>query len=129
MRSIWFVPVRRRCCPLVPAAIPTVADGRLLHRIAVRSPRGAGRHWSFTIACPGSVIAMTPPQTHWQVSVWRSAGWFAIVTTVDPGAHGVTVFGTHGAGVSTPFAAAVAAAVGGNASDMHGPNAAMFVIG
>lgn len=78
---------------------------------------------------PGSVIVIVPPQTHRQVSVWRSAGWFATVTAGDPGVHGVTVFGRHCTGVSTPLAAAVAAAVGGNDGDMHGPNGTMFVIG
>jgi hypothetical protein len=38
------------------------------------------------------------------------------------------VVGTHGMGVSTPFAVAVAAAVSGNDGDMHGPNRTMFVI-
>jgi hypothetical protein len=39
------------------------------------------------------------------------------------------VVGTHGMGVSTPFAVAVAATVGGDDGDMHGPNGTMFVIG
>ena len=72
---------------------------------------------------------MVPPHAHRQVSVWRSAGWFAIVTVGEPGVQGATVFGMHGIGVSTPAAAAVAAAVGGKLGDLHGPNGAMLVIG
>jgi hypothetical protein len=74
-------------------------------------------------------MLIVPPQTQRQVSVWRRAGCVAIVTVGDPGDHGMGVFGAHGCGVSTPPAAAVAAAVAGNAGDMQGPNGTMFAPG
>ena len=47
----------------------------------------------------------------------------------QPGAHGAAVAGTHGMGVSTPIAAAVAAATIGLAMDWHMPKGVMFTIG
>lgn len=44
----------------------------------------------------------------------------------EPGAHGAGVFGTQGIGVSTPMAAAVAAATCGLASDVHIANGGIF---
>jgi len=41
------------------------------------------------------------------------------ITVGAPGTHGATVAGMHGIGVSTPIAAAVAAATIGFAGDMH----------
>jgi hypothetical protein len=58
-----------------------------------------------------------------------SAGKFAMVTVGEPGAQGATVFGTHGMGVSTPKAAAVAEATTGLAKDWHIPKGIMFAIG
>jgi hypothetical protein len=52
-----------------------------------------------------------------------------MTTLVDPGVHGADVAGTQGCGVSTPAAAAVAAATCGFSGDLHIPNDAMFVIG
>jgi hypothetical protein len=51
------------------------------------------------------------------------------MTVGDPGAHGATVTGMHGCGVSTPMAADVAAATWGLLGDMHMPNGAMFTFG
>src|SRR5215467_12011483 len=51
-----------------------------------------------------------------------------IITVADPGVHGV-VTGMQGIGVSTPSAAAVAAATVGLARDMHMANGGIFVIG
>jgi hypothetical protein len=45
-----------------------------------------------------------------------------------PGVHGV-VTGTHGMGVSTPSAAAVAAATVGLAGERHMPSVGMFTMG
>ena len=73
-------------------------------------------------------MVIVPPQAQRQVSVARSAGCSATVTVAEPGAHGVTVLGMHGIGVSAPPAAAVAAAVGGNDGDMHEPNGMTFWI-
>src|SRR4051794_19947205 len=50
-------------------------------------------------------------------------------TVGDPGSQGPTVTGTHGIGVSTPRAAAVAAATIGLASEVHIPNGRMLTIG
>jgi hypothetical protein len=47
----------------------------------------------------------------------------------EPGVHGEVVTGTHGMGVSTPRAAAVAEATAGFAMDMHMPKVGIFVIG
>ena len=56
------------------------------------------------------------------------AGMPPIITVAEPGAHGA-VTGTHGIGVNTPSAAAVAEATVGLAIDMHMPKVGMFVIG
>src|SRR5271170_5899610 len=52
-----------------------------------------------------------------------------MVTLCDPGVQGATVIGMHGCGVSTPCAAAVAAATWGLDIDWHIPNGAMFTFG
>ena len=52
-----------------------------------------------------------------------------IVTIGEPGAQGAGVTGTHGIGVNTPKAAAVADATAGLAMDMHMPKGGMLVIG
>ena len=51
-----------------------------------------------------------------------SAGFEHISTVGDPGAHGAAHAGMHGMGVSTPSAAAVAAATVGLAGLLHIPN-------
>ena len=51
-----------------------------------------------------------------------NAGIFATNTVGDPGVHGAGKTGTHGIGVNTPNAAAVAAATVGFAMDMHVAN-------
>jgi hypothetical protein len=48
---------------------------------------------------------------------------------VDPGVQGAFVIGAQGCGVSTPDAAAVAAATWGLLGDMHIPNEVMFTFG
>ena len=53
----------------------------------------------------------------------------AIMTVGAPGAHGATVTGTHGIGVSTPKAAAVAAATIGFEGELHIPNGGMLTMG
>lgn len=58
-----------------------------------------------------------------------SAGILAINTVGAPGAHGAAVAGMHGMGVSTPKAAAVAAATVGFAGLVHMANGRMFTIG
>ena len=74
-------------------------------------------------------MEIAPPQLqlHWQVLL--SAGTSPTMTVGDPGAHGAAVTGTHGMGVRTPMAAAVAAATVGFDGDMHMPNGAIFTTG
>jgi hypothetical protein len=62
------------------------------------------------------------------VAVWSNAGE-PVTNTVAGGAQGAVVAGTHGAGVNTPEAAAVAACTAGLAGELHIPNDLMFVIG
>lgn len=50
-------------------------------------------------------------------------------TVGDPGAHGVEVTGIQGIGVSTPRAAAVAAATVGLARELHIPKGEMLTSG
>ena len=52
-----------------------------------------------------------------------------IITVGEPGVQGDVVAGTHGCGVKTPSAAAVAAATCGFAGDWHMPNGMILVIG
>ena len=72
---------------------------------------------------------MTPPQLHMHLEVLSSAGMFPMSTLGQPGAQGAAVAGMHGMGVSTPIAAAVAAATIGLAMDWHMPKGGMFTIG
>ncbi len=72
---------------------------------------------------------MTPNQLHMHFDRLSSAGWLAIITVGAPGTHGEAVAGTHGCGVSTPIAAAVAAATWGLVGALHMPNGMMLVLG
>ena len=70
----------------------------------------------------GFVTCMTPPYRHISLLVLLSAGRFSINTLGEPGAHGKATAGTHGAGVKTPSAAAVAEATAGLDGVPHMPN-------
>src|ERR1700757_4592151 len=72
---------------------------------------------------------MTPPQMHINWEVLSSVGMLPSSTVGAPGTQGAGVFGMQGMGVSTPRAAAVAAATVGLAGDMHMPKGMMLVIG
>ena len=72
---------------------------------------------------------ITPPHMQAQVEVLSNAGIPPSITVAAPGAQGATVFGTHGMGVKTPRAAAVADATVGLASDMQTPKVGIFTIG
>ena len=61
------------------------------------------------MVAPGFVMLIIPPQLHMSLHVLLSAGLPLIITVVEPGVHGAFVTGTHGIGVKTPAAAAVAA--------------------
>jgi hypothetical protein len=58
----------------------------------------------------GATTVIAPAQVQAQVDALVSAFIPPILVDSDPGAHGDTIFGMHGCGVSTPFAAEVAAA-------------------
>ncbi len=77
---------------------------------------------------PATVMDITPSQEQLHLDVLLSAGDFRSVTVGDPGVQGV-VTGTHGVGVNTPLAAAVAEAVVGFESDEHIANGGILVIG
>src|SRR5271170_726675 len=70
-----------------------------------------------------------PPHMHISVQVLSKVGLLAKMTVGAPGTQGAVVTGTHGMGVSTPSAAAVAAATSGFDGDMHMPNGMMFTSG
>jgi S-adenosylmethionine synthetase len=72
---------------------------------------------------------MTPPQVHINLLVLFRAGLYLIVTVAEPGIQGAVVTGTHGAGVGTPSAAAVAAATAGLDWVVHIPKGIIFFIG
>jgi hypothetical protein len=57
------------------------------------------------------------------------AGKFLIIAEGEPGAHGAATTGTHGIGVSTPSAAAVAATTIGFAGELHIPKGMTFFMG
>jgi len=69
-----------------------------------------------------------PPQAQVHIEVLLRAGMPPIITVAEPGVQGA-VTGMHGMGVSTPSAAAVAAATVGLAMDMHIPNGGIFTMG
>src|ERR1700751_6461041 len=72
---------------------------------------------------------MTPAHMHMSVQVLSSVGMLPSRPVGPPGTHGATVAGMQGIGVSTPMAAAVAAATIGFAGDMHMPNGMMLTSG
>src|SRR5262249_45762590 len=84
---------------------------------------------TLTVNWPGDVIWMTPPQL--QISLEESfrAGMLPMRTVGAPMIHGPVVTGTHGIGVRTPSAAAVALATVGFASELHMPNGGTLTIG
>src|SRR3954467_3549417 len=71
-------------------------------------------------------MVMTPPHEHMHVEPAVSAGTPPICVSAAPGAHGPETSGTHGAGVSTPSAADVAAATAGVDGVVHIPNGGVF---
>ena len=67
---------------------------------------------------PAALTVIAPPHEHEHCDESSSAGTPPIVTSDDPGVHGLST-GTHGCGVSVPLAAAVADATCGLAIDVH----------
>jgi hypothetical protein len=72
---------------------------------------------------------MTPPHEQLQSDGAVSAGMLPIKVFAAPGFHGPNGTGTHGIGVSTPSAAAVAAATVGFDRLVHIPKGGMFIDG
>ncbi len=77
---------------------------------------------------PGEMMLTTPPKAQVQVEPETRAGTPPIRVFGASGIHGV-VAGTHGMGVSTPRAAAVAAATVGLARLLHIPKVARLTPG
>jgi hypothetical protein len=75
------------------------------------------------------LIDITPPQLHIHLEELLSAGMLATSTVGEPGTQGAAVTGIQGCGVSTPNAAAVAAATMGLAMELQTPKGRMFNIG
>jgi hypothetical protein len=75
------------------------------------------------------VKAITPPQAQLSLQLLSSAGKFVISTVGAPGTHGAGKTGTQGIGVSTPSAAAVAAATVGLLGELHTPKGGTFSMG
>ena len=71
------------------------------------------------VSCPGNENPIEPPYMQVSLLSLLSAGNPPTVTVDEPGDHGASVSGTHGIGVSTPSAAAVAEATIGFAKDEH----------
>jgi hypothetical protein len=74
------------------------------------------------------VIWMIPPQAQLQVEPAVNAGFPPTSVLTAPGFHGV-VTGTHGMGVNTPSAAAVAVATVGLDRLVHMPKGGTFTSG
>jgi hypothetical protein len=95
----------------------------------VMAAHRASSHGTVVVTCPATTIDTTPAHAHTHLQLVSIAG-FPITSTVGvPGVHGADVAGTHGCGVSTPCAAAVAAATRGFAGDVHMPKGWMLDIG
>src|SRR5277367_5747386 len=82
-----------------------------------------------TVSWPALLKVITPAHMHISWQVLSRVGIFPSSTVGAPGTHGAGVLGMQGIGVSTPSAAAVAAATVGLARDMHVPKGMMLVIG
>ncbi len=75
---------------------------------------------------PGMEMLMTPAKAQKHCAPATTTGMPPTSVCGAIGVHGPAITGTQGIGVSTPSAAAVAAATVGLASDWHMPNGGMF---
>jgi hypothetical protein len=75
---------------------------------------------SVTDVCPAELTVTAPPHEHEHCDESSRAATAPIVTSLEPGVHGLST-GTHGCGVSVPIAALVAAATCGFESEVHIP--------
>lgn len=87
------------------------------------------RYGMLTVNCPGTVMLITPPHVHMSLEVLLSAGEPFIMTVGAPVTQGAVVTGMQGWGVSTPEAAAVAAATCGFVGVVHMPKGGTFAMG
>src|ERR1700733_9392840 len=94
-----------------------------------RSARCSPVYGICTVSSPASLKVMTPPQMHISCETLSSEGKFTNSKVGAPATQGAGVAGMHGIGVSTPRAAAVAAATVGLEGDVHMPKGMIFVIG
>ena len=81
------------------------------------------------VICPGMLMLMTPAQLHINLELLFRAGMPHNSTVGAPGTQGAMVMGMQGIGVSTPRAAAVAAATMGLAGLWHMPKGGTFIMG
>src|ERR1700733_4476445 len=94
-----------------------------------RSARCSPVYGICTVSSPASLKVMTPPQMHISCETLSSEGKFPNSTVGPPATQGAGVAGMQGIGVSTPRAAAVAAATTGFEGDIHMPKDMIFTIG
>src|SRR6202046_4001584 len=94
-----------------------------------RSARCSPVYGICTVSSPASLKVMTPPQIHISCETLSSEGKFPNSTVGAPATQGAGVAGMQGMGVSTPRAAAVAAATVGLAIDVHIPKGMILTIG
>jgi hypothetical protein len=74
-------------------------------------------------------MLMDPAHVHRSLQLFVSVGIDPVKTVGAPGIQGATVIGTHGIGVKTPKAAAVAAMTVGLLGLEHIPKVGIFDIG
>jgi hypothetical protein len=84
---------------------------------------------TMAVNCPGTLICITPAHMHMSLASLFSAGMLPINTVGLPTIQGAVVAGTQGIGVSTPRAAAVAAATVGLARLEHTPKGMILTKG
>src|SRR5690349_2886173 len=72
---------------------------------------------------------MQPPQLHMSWQLTSTAGMARLIVGGVPGIQGEVAMGTQGIGVSTPRAAAVAAATVGLAIEVQAPNGGTLATG
>jgi hypothetical protein len=85
--------------------------------------------YSTTFTWPGNTIDIEPPNAQMSLQSLVSAGMLDMSTLGLPGIQGPAGIGVHGIGVSTPSAAAVAAATIGFEGMLHIPKGGTFTKG
>jgi len=135
-RAAWYwLGVMPGCSKALPSAegfdfaqISAAVGAVILERGGTGLVKNMSSQGTLVVTCPGKPIWIMPPHAQVHIEVLLRAGMPPIITVGEPGVQGM-VTGIHGIGVSTPRAAAVAAATVGLAMDMHMPNGGMLTIG